>query len=266
MSDTSAAAVLARIQQRLDAVGLSERGAEQAAGRASAIRNLRTGLVQSVKIGTLEDLAPVLKTSALWLQTGEGAAAVEAPAASTAESIARFRKVQTRLRAKAGLPPLAPDVAAIALRGEVAAGQWLEVDHVDAPSFEEVRLPVDSRFPAEAQFGLLVRGTSINKVAPDGAYLTCIDTIALGYEVREGDLVIVERTRDGGHLRERTAKRYRRNGDTHELWPDSSDPHWTSPIVIDPDHEAEDVSVQIVGLVVWVHNQVLQVPNFPTRI
>lgn len=69
--------ILKRIDQRLDALGLTESVASKNAGLSdSAIRNVRravkSGKDQGVSTRTLELLAPVLKTSVGWLTTGEG--------------------------------------------------------------------------------------------------------------------------------------------------------------------------------------------------
>jgi transcriptional regulator with XRE-family HTH domain len=68
--------ILARIDARLEAVGLAESAAAKKAGLSdSAIRNMRravkAGKKQGASIKTLEALAPVLKTTPAWLLTGE---------------------------------------------------------------------------------------------------------------------------------------------------------------------------------------------------
>ncbi len=66
--------VLARIESRLKAVGLSAHAASLAAGRPDAIRNLKRAVKNHDRRGvtteTLLALAPVLKTSAAWLLEG----------------------------------------------------------------------------------------------------------------------------------------------------------------------------------------------------
>lgn len=69
--------LLARIQQRLGAVKLSESGACRKAGLSpDAIRNFRrdlgNGKSRSMNAATLEALAPILKTTVHWLLTGDG--------------------------------------------------------------------------------------------------------------------------------------------------------------------------------------------------
>jgi Peptidase S24-like len=68
--------VLARIESRLKAVGLSAHAASLAAKRPDAIRNLKRAVKNHDRRGitteTLMALAPVLKTSAAWLLEGVG--------------------------------------------------------------------------------------------------------------------------------------------------------------------------------------------------
>lgn len=140
--------------------------------------------------------------------------------------------------------------------GEVAAGVWLEVDPIsqyDEPLFE-VPVPEDSRFPKGAVYGLLVRGTSLNKIADDGDILVCLDRASAGFDIADDDLVIVERVRAQDGLREVSAKRARRiNGHKLELWPESTDPRFQDPIstsVVGDDH------IRIIARVEWIFKDV----------
>ncbi len=70
--------VLARIEQRLAALGLSAHGASLAARKPDAIRNLKRAVKSGDRRGitteTLSALAPVLQTTAAWLLGGTGEA------------------------------------------------------------------------------------------------------------------------------------------------------------------------------------------------
>jgi hypothetical protein len=71
--------ILARVESRLQAVGLSAHAASLAAKKPDAIRNLKRAVKNGDRRGvtteTLAALAPVLKTSAAWLLEGAGDAA-----------------------------------------------------------------------------------------------------------------------------------------------------------------------------------------------
>lgn len=69
--------VVARIHQRLNALGLSAHAASMRAGRPDAIRNMERGVSKGragVSTKTLEALAPVLQTTVAWLSDGIGPA------------------------------------------------------------------------------------------------------------------------------------------------------------------------------------------------
>jgi hypothetical protein len=70
------AEILARIESRLSAIGLSASKASRVAGKPDAIRNMqraiREGRQGTVTIETIGALAPVLRTTSEWLLTGQG--------------------------------------------------------------------------------------------------------------------------------------------------------------------------------------------------
>lgn len=140
--------------------------------------------------------------------------------------------------------------AQIPIKGEVAAGRWLDVDvDIDARDFERYPVTASPDFPYEAQYGLIVRGTSINRVAAVGDVLHCIDVGISGVVAHEDDLVIVERRRSQQGQREVTAKRLRKNGNIMVLAPDSTDPRW-QPIELDTDNPPEDEEVAVIAIVI----------------
>lgn len=65
--------IVARIERRLKAVGLSAAAASKKAGlSADAIRNMQRGLTKGANARTLQKLAPILETTAAWLLGEEG--------------------------------------------------------------------------------------------------------------------------------------------------------------------------------------------------
>jgi len=147
----------------------------------------------------------------------------------------------------------APSRYVIPVAGEVAAGLWIDagIDGGETYDLDPSPFPADPRFPIEAQFDLIVRGTSINRFAPEGHRLRCVAVDSYPWPILEDDMVVVERFR--GDLRERTAKRIRRREGTLELWPDSDDPRWQEPFRVDEEAgtiENGDV-VRILGVVLY---------------
>lgn len=156
----------------------------------------------------------------------------------------------------------APDVArvsasvrnapAVRVAGEVAAGAWLEIldefDPTDVTGDWPVSpIPADPRYPAPAQFDLKVRGTSINRYAREGEILRCVDIHRSHMDFHDGDLVIVRRKRLD--LIETTAKRVRVSGGKVELWPESDDPHWQTPVILSGD--SEDDVIEVTAVVIF---------------
>lgn len=144
------------------------------------------------------------------------------------------------------------------VRGEVAAGRWLET----APFLDDLEVTdfIDGLYvpPSMAQwtYCLRVRGTSINRIAPDGSFLVCLDVMS-GVEVQERDVVIVERIRDDGSLREVTAKRLIRQDGSLALMPESDDPLWQTVITIGSDPYQAEAEVRIVAKVKHVIRPVI---------
>lgn len=130
--------------------------------------------------------------------------------------------------------------------GEVAAGTWKE----GSVEYRPIALPVMPipDFPSSAQRLYRVSGTSLNMIASDGDYLHALDIHAAGVAPKNGDLVVVRRMHQG--LTEYTAKRLRIAGDRRYLMPESLDPQWKDPLVIDGD-ESTEIEITDVVLAVW---------------
>lgn len=137
------------------------------------------------------------------------------------------------------------------LWGEIAAGVWAEVNENQDMEVRRVPVAPDPAYPAEAQFALKVRGNSVNKTAPNGTIIICVDIIKGEVEIRDGDLVVVERRK--GPLVETTLKRVRKAAKGIELWPESDDPNHKEPIGLGAKGDAE---VTIKALVIYTLNPV----------
>lgn len=133
--------------------------------------------------------------------------------------------------------------------GEVAAGLWMEAALFETENAEESTISYDVRFPAQAQFVVRVRGESLNRIAANGDLLLCVDYMAAGIELKENDIVLVERSRDNGMTIERTAKRIIKLNGQSELMPESDDPRFQETIVYregDFDHTEVKIKAKIV--------------------
>jgi SOS-response transcriptional repressor LexA len=141
-------------------------------------------------------------------------------------------------------------VGEIPVIGEVAAGLWLEVGTMPEEPLE--MLPFVPALSTKASYALRVRGNSVDKIAPDGAYLICADIGTSGAAIENDDLVIVERLQAQGSMREVTVKRVRLKKDGLVLLPESTDPRWTPVEINSHNTSPDDVEVRVIAHVVWV--------------
>ena len=138
-----------------------------------------------------------------------------------------YEEVATIAAILGATPPLF-DVAVFAkvrVIGEVQAGLWREPDHDGFQPYEIVfgGLP-DMMSQADRFFGLVVRGDSINRTAPDGSVAICLAVEHAPRQYRINDWVVVERVR--GDLTEQTVKRVGLIDGKIMLMPDSHDPRF----------------------------------------
>lgn len=145
------------------------------------------------------------------------------------------------------------DAFGLPMLGVIRAGLWVDTTAVDEqPSYRIPVLP-DERFQAR-QYGLLVEGTSMNKIFPDGTYVICADFAQIGLPLKPGMIAHIERRRDGGSLVEITLKQIERVGHKWRLNPMSMDPKW-QPVTFDPD--AEDQEIVIRGIAIGAYHRLI---------
>lgn len=218
-------ALIERLNLAIRESGKSARAISIAAGMSSeAIRGIFRHPDASVTISTIEKLAAALSVDPEWLAFGKGSADI----ASTALAAGK------------------PRLTVLKIIGEVAAGLWMdpEGDRFDPLPYS---VPSDPRFPDTEQYLLRVRGNSINRKAAAGSLVRCLGVYSAPREPRAGDWVIVERTSPDGAI-ETTVKRLETAADgSAELWPDSDDPRFQSPIRIGGQEGGE---VKVVAFVI----------------
>jgi len=158
-------------------------------------------------------------------------------------------------RSKNGTDPTSSRMPELRIRGEVAAGLWLEADLFDSEKVEKSNLTGGyKRYSPDCQYLLRIRGESLNRIAQDGDFILCVDFGQAGIELKSGDLVVVERSRDGGHTLERTAKRIFRHDDEIELRPESNDPRFQEPVVYN-EHSEEASEVRVLAKILGVFRE-----------
>lgn len=212
-------------QARLAAGYSSASDAARALGVSVSTYSAHENGQNGLKLKYAEKYALKFKVSQAWLLTGE-----EQPLLDRKQQI--------------GLVPVV---------GKVSAGVPLDVETVEqewAEMYNKPTVPSASQYPAEWQYSFEVEGQSLNKIAPPGSILVCLDIVASGYAVKEDDLVIVEHSMFDGQAIERTAKRIRRTSSGYDLWPESTDPQFEKPIAINGGGESEEYAIKAV--VLWI--------------
>lgn len=239
------ATLIERIDRRLAATGKSAKGASREAGQSeSFIKNIRLGASKSPRAEGLQALARVLGTTIDWLTDGRGPEVVS-PDASGAD------RMESNVRV-ADLGELVP----VKIAGKVKAGEFLAIEDLgdweEPETFLDTR---DTRFPHARHLGFEVEGDSMNALKPrpiqDGDRLSALayEDIADRYPLRDGMIVVVERTRHGGHEREWSVKQLEIYEDRVEFHPRSTNPRY-KPIVVKREHQADDgVTVEIIAIV-----------------
>lgn len=167
-----------------------------------------------------------------------------------------------------GSRPL-PAPILLPVRYKVQAGAWFEYEPSEPDRFEMRAAVPDPDIAIEDQWLEEVHGDSMNLLIPDDSVV--LVTGAFGYAPREEDIVIVERRRAAGQLRERSIKQVAKLPDGRvELWPRSTNPKHNSPLVYhngsagpitssgDDGQPGETVEVEIVGLVVSFTKRLLR--------
>lgn len=244
-------AILKRIDERLEAVGMSDRAASIAAGMsADGIRTMRrqwkAGKQKTATEHTLSMLARPLHTTVPYLLSGIGDADIRDIRVQKAQTRTskRVAKQAAKLAAKMRRRPRAAAVnnvkrytaadlgGALHIAGEVAAGTWREEEAAAPTDQFDMRVPAHPDYPLSQQFAVVVRGNSISRVAAYNDVLVILDVAASGAMPRDGDLVVALRHRDG--LYEYTAKRYcpAEDGKSVELRYDSLDPQFAKAAML----------------------------------
>ena len=226
-----------RLQQEMDALGWNKAELARRSGVPyDSINKYLRGDTDNPRGPVLNKLADAIGKSHVWLREG---IEIE-PDGDISPSSAKW--VPAR---KAGI---------------VAAGLFREVDEFDQSEPEDITVPRDETFPNARQLTFEVEGDSMNELRPrpilpgDTIVATAYEDIADRVVLRDGMVVVVQRERDGGQMREWSVKQIEIYEDRTEFHPRSSNPKH-KPIVVNRQFDADDgVSVEVIGVVRMVLN------------
>lgn len=209
-----------RLRQKRQERGLSAEDLASRVGRSvSAVRNQENG-TNGIPAPLARKYAAALGTTPGWLLYGHDAPEVSA----------------------------SPEVSELPIIGPVQAGAWLAIDESaqDDPIFFAAL--ADRRYPHARQWLREVRGDSMNaKGIMPGDLVHIVDLGEAGINLNSGMIVEVTRTRAGGQLKEITLKEVEISADGIRLWPRSTNPRWSAPLVLD-DGAGDDIEVRVTGL------------------
>lgn len=158
--------------------------------------------------------------------------------------------------------PTIPNLVTAMVVGTVEAGAFREVSEFDDVERVVIWLPADERFPDARMMAFDVAGDSMNLLRPrpilPGDRIACVafEDVADQLPLRDGMTVVVERRRDGGHIREWSVKQLEIYENRVEFHPRSSNPKHKS-IVVRRDTFADDgTEVEIIAVVRQILNSV----------
>ncbi|WP_395495591.1 LexA family transcriptional regulator [Acetobacter sp. KSO5] len=203
-----------RIETALRDSGMSERKLCLTAGVGEhAIRNIRKG--HAPKADNLHKIAATLNLPDAFLLE---AAALPTP----------------RHQEKAIFTESMSSLGMVYVKGFVQAGLWQEALEWPVVDWKPVYVPSDIRYQDTPRFALQVRGESMNKVYPEGSIVIAIRLWDIARPPKSGERVVVLRRSKSSNEMEATVKKYEisSNGE-HILWPESTDPHFQTPIIMD---------------------------------
>lgn len=143
------------------------------------------------------------------------------------------------------------DLDKIRVIGAVEAGAYQEAVTWHEDDWRASPIAKINNYSNLPQFGLEVRGNSMNLIYPPGTVLVCITLYDIGRNPRAGEKVIAYRRNAEGII-EATVKELGQGPDgTFWLWPRSNDPRYQEALPLssdDPFGDGEDI---------WIHALVI---------
>lgn len=139
--------------------------------------------------------------------------------------------------------------------GVAEAGAFRQQDMLTQVPETYLQVPPSEAYPSATHYALLVRGDSMDKRGIfDGDHVSVVDYAEIGAPLKNGTLVHVQRSADGGYI-EWTVKEVHAFPDRYELWPQSTNPSHKPYTIPRSNYGAYDPEITILGIVVGVHRK-----------
>lgn len=151
----------------------------------------------------------------------------------------------------------------VTVAGPAEAGAFRLIDDQDQSEPDVFFEPLDADFPRARRMAFDVYGDSMNRLEPypimPGSRIIGVDFNDAGVPLRDRMVVVVERERDGGQMREWSVKQVELHDDRIEFHPRSSNSRH-KPIVVARDLNADDG--EIVSVLALLREIKHKVPTF----
>lgn len=144
----------------------------------------------------------------------------------------------------------APRELRLPIKYEVAAGGFLRRDELPQRPYGYRTIKAVRPYAHADQWLERVVSDSMNRLIPEGWLIHVVNAHEIRYRPAHDDIVVVERSYGQGFFVERTVKQVALTPDGPQFWPRSHNPRWNGPIALVEGDEPEDVTVQVVGLVI----------------
>ncbi len=221
--------IMNRIEARLEALGITRAEAERRSGSyRGMIHQIGAGKSRMPSADRIQRLAEALSCDVEYLMGQQ----------PEVKKIAGARQVST---------------SAIPIAGKVEAGRFITADDFfDEANAEMIEAPRHHRFQGAKHCAFEVQGDSMTEVGIlHGDYVIAVAWDDTGYMPISGMIVIVEQSRNGGHLIERTVKEVEVRRDGIALIPRSKNPIHKE-IFLPKSHADDGKIAHVVGLVYHV--------------
>lgn len=137
--------------------------------------------------------------------------------------------------------------------GVAEAGAFRQQDMLQEALEAFIEAPAPEAFPSATHYALKIRGDSMDlRGIMDGDHVTAVDYSEIGTPLKNGTVVHVQKSSDGGYL-EWTLKEVHAFPDRYELQPRSSNPKHRPYVIPRDGVDAGSDEVRILGIVVGVH-------------